>query len=131
MYGVVQGFVNAPRLHGGRGLGDKHGVEVRFGLGELFTPQPDRAEDIFRCTIRDAGIEEQLVSVVGEGRKEEGVSPAVIAFDVGAHGEDAEAGGGVGKFEGVFVGVVVQERGEVVILVELNVPLQLLVEFFG
>ena len=75
-------------------------------LGKFFASQPDRAEDVFCCAVRDACVVEEFESFVGEGCKEQVIPSAVVAFDVGAHGEDSESNVSFRQVEGVFVGVV-------------------------
>lgn len=80
-------------LDGGGGLGGEDGVEVGSCVCEFFASEPDVVEDGVVVTgdaVRDACVEELVETFVGKGCKEEVVSSAVIAFEIGAYGVDAK-----------------------------------------
>ena len=98
-------------------------------MGKLFASEPDVAEDRLWGAVGDTCIVEEFESFVGEGGKEEVVSSAVIAFDVGGCGEDAKADVSFRKIDCVFVGVVVEHNGKEFLIMERDVAFELLVEF--
>lgn len=100
-----------------------------FCLWELFASEPYVAEDRLRGAVGDAGVVEQLESLVGKGCKEQVVSSAVIAFEVRTCGEHTEADISVRQVEGVILRVVVEHCGEELLIVEGDVAFELLVEF--